>query len=199
MSAKLTKLALATTNEGKLREFRRALSNVTVVSARELGVIEFPEEIGSSYAANALTKASFVMQETGLPSLADDSGLEVEALGGAPGLFSARFGGLASDRERNEHLLKQLRDVPEVARGAQFVCVLGFVTPEGDAETFEGRCEGRILETARGENGHGYDPVFYSLDLAQTFGEASAGAKAGVSHRARALNAFSAWLQKRTE
>jgi len=172
---------------------------ITVVSARELGVTDFPEEIGASYAANALTKASFVTQRTGLPSLADDSGLEVEALDGAPGLFSARFGGLASDRERTEHLLGQLHDVPEVARGAQFVCVLGFVTPEGDAETFQGRCHGRIAETARGDNGHGYDPVFYSHDLAQTFGEASAEAKAQVSHRARALDAFSAWLRSRTE
>ncbi len=195
----LGKLVLATTNEGKVGEFRRALGGITVFSARELGISDFPEETGSSYAANALTKASFVMQETGLPSLADDSGLEVEALDGAPGLFSARFGGLASDRERNEHLLKQLHDVPEVARGAQFVCVLGFVTPEGEAETFEGRCDGRILETARGENGHGYDPVFYSLELEQTFGEASAEAKAGVSHRARALDTFSAWLRSRSE
>ncbi len=192
------KLVLATTNEGKVREFRRALG-VTVVSARELGVTDFPEETGSNYAANALTKASFVTQQTGLTSLADDSGLEVHALDGAPGLFSARFGGLSSDRERTEHLLAQLYGVPEVARGAQFVCVLGFVTPDGDAETFEGRCDGRITEAPQGGSGHGYDPVFYSFDLGQTFGEAPPEAKAQVSHRARALAAFSAWLERRTE
>lgn len=193
----LPKLVLATTNEGKVAEFRRALTGMEVLTALELGVRNFPEEIGSSYAANALTKASFVMQRTGLPSLADDSGLEVAALGGAPGLYSARFGGLASDRERTEHLLAQLHGVPEAERGAQFVCVLGLVTPDGDAETFEGRCDGRITEATRGTGGHGYDPVFYSFDLSQTFAEASAEAKGRVSHRARALEKFLVWLEKR--
>lgn len=193
----MTPLVLATANEGKVREFRRLLTGVRVVSAGELGVTDFPEETGNSYTANALTKASFVVQRTGLPSLADDSGLEVDALDGAPGIYSARFGGLATDRERTEYLLEQLRGVPEVARGAQFVAVLGFVTPDGDAETFEGRCDGRVLEAARGEDGFGYDPVFYSYDLEQSFGEASPEAKARVSHRARALAAFSAWLAER--
>lgn len=195
----LTRLVLATANAGKVREFRRALSRsgLEVLTAGALGVTNFPDETGGSYAANALTKASFVMQRTGLPALGDDSGLEVAALEGAPGLFSARFGGLGTDAARTAHLLEQLRGVPEVGRGAAFVCVLGFATPEGDAETFEGRCEGRITEAPRGGNGHGYDPVFYSLELEQTFGEAPDEAKAEVSHRARALAAFSAWLGKR--
>lgn len=191
-----SKLVLATANEGKVAEFRRTLTGMTVFSALELGVRDFPEETSLSYTANALTKASFVTQRTGLPSLADDSGLEVRTLGGAPGLFSARFGGLASDRERTEHLLAQLRGVPEAEREAQFVCALGFVTPDGDAETFEGRCQGRITEAAEGTGGHGYDPVFYSFDLSQTFAEAPPEAKARVSHRARALAAFSAWLER---
>lgn len=190
-------LVLATANEGKVAEFRRALMGITIFTALELGVHDFPEETGFSYTANALTKASFVTQRTGLPSLADDSGLEVRALDGAPGLFSARFGGLTSDRERTEHLLAQLHGVPEAERGAQFVCVLGFVTPDGDAETFEGRCDGRITEAARGTGGHGYDPVFYSFDLSQTFADAPPEAKARVSHRAQALEAFSAWFEKR--
>ena len=195
----MTQLVLATTNEGKVREFRRALSgtNLEVVSARELGVGAFPQETGSNYAANALTKASYVMQKTGLPSLGDDSGLEVSALGGAPGLYSARFGGFKTDGERTAHLLAQLAETPDAARGAQFVCVLGFVTPEGDAETFEGRCDGRITGTPQGSKGHGYDPVFYSFKLQQTFGEAEDDAKALVSHRARALTKFSDWLKKR--
>ena len=195
----ISRIVLATLNEGKVREFRRALSSsgLEVVSARDLGVGTFPEETGSNYAANALTKASFVMRETGLPSLGDDSGLEVKALDGAPGLYSARFGGFETDRERTAHLLAQLEETPEAARGAQFVCVLGFVTPEGDAETFEGRCEGRITVTPKGQNGHGYDPVFYSTDLGQTFGEAD-DAKAEVSHRVRALKKFSDWLEKKT-
>jgi len=199
----LKKLVLATTNEGKVAEFRRALTGIEVVSALELGVRDFPEETGGSYAANALTKASYVTAQTGLPSLADDSGLEVAALDGAPGLYSARFGGLTSERERTEHLLAQLEGVPEAERGAQFVCVLGFVTPgssaaDVDAETFEGRCDGRITEAACGTGGHGYDPVFYSLELSQTFAEASPEAKGRVSHRAHALAAFSAWLGERS-
>ena len=197
------KLVLATANRGKVAEFRRALMGTEVLTALELGVRDFPEETGGSYAANALNKASFVVQQTGLPSLADDSGLEVAALGGAPGLYSARFGGLTSEQERTEHLLAQLQGVPEAERGAQFVCVLGFVTPDsptpgGDAETFEGRCEGRITEAARGTGGHGYDPVFYSFDLARTFAEASPEAKGRVSHRARALEKFLAWLKRGT-
>lgn len=197
------RIVLATMNEGKVREFQQkfqwalAGSDLEVVSARDLGVGTFPEETGSNYAANALTKASFVMQETGLPSLGDDSGLEVKALDGAPGLYSARFGGFETDGERTAHLLARLEETPEAARTAQFVCVLGFVTPEGDAETFEGRCEGRITATPKGENGHGYDPVFYSTDLQQTFGEADDDAKAGVSHRAHALKKFSDWFARR--
>ena len=195
----LTRLVLATANAGKVREFRRALagSGLEVLTAGDLGATDFPEETGGSYAANALTKASFVMQATGLPSLGDDSGLEVAALEGAPGLFSARFGGLTTDAERTAYLLEQLRGVPEVGREAAFVCVLGFATPDGDAETFGGRCEGRITEGPQGDNGHGYDPVFYSLELEQTFGEAPDASKAEVSHRARALAAFTAWLEKR--
>ncbi len=195
----LTRLVLATANAGKVSEFRRALagSGLEVLTAGDLGVTDFPEETGGSYAANALTKASFVMQATGLPSLGDDSGLEVAALEAAPGLFSARFGGLSTDAERTAYLLEQLRGVPEVGREAVFVCVLGFATPDGDAETFEGRCEGRIAERPRGENGHGYDPVFYSPELQRTFGEAPDDAKAEVSHRAHALAAFGAWLEKR--
>ena len=194
-SGSLPRLVLATLNEGKVREFRVALAGTAeVVSARELGVETFPEETGSNYAANALTKASFVMQQTGLPSLGDDSGLEVAALNGAPGLYSARFGGLATDHERTGYLLEQLKAVPEASRGAVFVCVLGFAAPRGDAETFEGRCDGRITGAPDGENGHGYDPVFYSFDLEQTFGEAGDEAKAEVSHRARASEKFAAWL-----
>lgn len=192
-----TRLVVATANPGKLREVRSALESLgglEVVSAGELGIHTFPEETGGSYAANALTKASFVMQETGLPSLGDDSGLEVLALDGEPGLYSARFGDRKSDSERTEYLLERLQGVPPGARGAQFVCVLGFVTPEGDAESFEGRCDGRILDAPRGENGFGYDPVFYSFELEASFGEASAEAKAGVSHRAKALADFSKWF-----
>jgi XTP/dITP diphosphohydrolase len=192
------KLVLATANEGKVLEFQQALPPdlSELVSARELGVTAFPEETGTSYAANALTKAAFVAGRTGLPSLADDSGLEVDALGGAPGLYSARFGGLASDRERTAHLLEQLRGVPEGGRGARFICVLGFVTPAGDAHTFEGRCEGVTTTAPRGGGGFGYDPVFWSPELGKTFAEATPEEKAAVSHRGRALAKLAAWLRR---
>lgn len=193
-----SRLVIATANAGKVREVKAALAGLAgleVVSADELGVRDFPEETGGSYAANALTKASFVMQATGLPSLGDDSGLEVLALGGAPGLYSARFGNLKSDPERTQHLLERLRDVPTGARSAQFVSVLGFAAPDGEAQTFEGRCDGRILDTPEGENGFGYDPVFFSFDLQESFGTAAPEAKARVSHRARALEDFSAWYR----
>ncbi len=192
------RLVIATANAGKVREFKAALAKLPgleVVSASELGVHEFPEETGGSYAANALTKASFVMQATGLASLGDDSGLEVHALGGAPGLYSARFGNLDSDSERTEYLLGRLKDVPESERGAQFVSVLGFAAPDGEAQTFEGRCDGRILNAPDGDNGFGYDPVFYATDLKESFGTAPPEAKARVSHRARALESFCSWYR----
>lgn len=193
-----TRLVIATANAGKVREFKAALGGLhglEVVSALELGITDFPEETGGSYDANALTKASFVMQATGLPSLGDDSGLEVLALGGAPGLYSARFGNLGSDQERTQYLLERLRTVPAGSRNAQFVSVLGFAAPDGEAQTFAGRCDGRILDAPEGDNGFGYDPVFYAFDLQEGFGTAPPEAKARVSHRARALEAFSSWYK----
>jgi len=188
------KLALATANEGKVREFREALG-LSVVSARELGVTDFPEETGGSYEANAHAKALFVTQRTGLPSLGDDSGLEVDALSGAPGLHSARFGGKETDAARLAYLLEQLGGVPDEARTARFVCALVLTLPTGEVQSFEGRCEGRILRAPRGASGFGYDPVFYSADLHKTFAEASPEEKAGVSHRGRALQQFAAWAR----
>lgn len=192
------KLALATANEDKVREFRRALaqSPLTLVSAGKSVTPSSRAETGASYAANALTKAAFLAGRTGLLSLADDSGLEVDALGGAPGLYSARFAS-GSDLERTAHLLAQLRGVPEGERRARFVCVLGLVTPAGDAHTFEGRCDGVILEAPRGAGGFGYDPVFWSPELGKTFAEATPEEKAAVSHRGRALAELAAWLQAR--
>lgn len=192
------RLVIATANAGKVREVKAALAGLPgleVVSADDLGIYDFPEETGGSYAANALTKASFVMQATGLPSLGDDSGLEVLALDGAPGLYSARFGNLGSDKERTQHLLERLQDIPTGARGAQFVSVLGFAAPDGEARTFEGRTDGRILEAPEGDKGFGYDPVFYAFDLQESFGTAPPEAKARVSHRARALEAFVTWYR----
>ena len=192
----MKKLVLATGNEGKVLEFRQALSgtSLTLLSASEAGVTTFPEETGGSYEENALGKAAHVALRTRLPGLGDDSGLEVDALSGAPGLYSARFGGRVSSGERIAHLLAKLRRAPKEARGARFVCVLVLATPDGGMWTFEGESRGELLEGPRGEGGFGYDPVFYSPDLGKTFAEATPEEKRRVSHRGRALQAFRAWL-----
>ena len=192
----MSKLVLATANEGKALEFRQALAStsLTLQSASEAGVTAFPEETGGSYEENALGKAAHVALRTRLPSLGDDSGLEVDALFGAPGLYSARFGGKVGSGERIAHLLAKLRRVPKEARGARFVCVLVLATPDGGMWTFRGESEGRLLEGPRGESGFGYDPIFYSPDLGKTFAEATPEEKRSVSHRGRALEAFRVWL-----
>lgn len=189
-------IVIATANEGKMREFREALADVgfELRSAAEAGVREFPPETGATYAENAMLKAAHVAVETGLPALGDDSGLEVDALDGAPGVYSARFGGDLSPGERIAHLLARLRRVPEGDRGAQFVCSLILATPAGAAVAFEGTCRGRILQGPRGGEGFGYDPVFFSEELGKTFAEASRAEKQAVSHRGRALASFREWL-----
>ena len=189
-------LLLATGNSGKLRDFRGALVDlpVRVLSSADLELGEGPEEVGASYEENAILKAAHGAHASGLPTLADDSGIEVDALGGAPGIYSARFGGKLSDGERIAYLLDQMRDVPEGKRGAAFVCVLALALPDGRLHTFRGRCEGRILEGPRGKGGHGYDPIFWSFDLRSSFGEVDEDAKAGVSHRGRAIASLREWL-----
>lgn len=193
------RLVLATANPGKVAELREALADrpIQLLSAAEAGVTAFPAEDGASYEENALLKAGHVATETGLPALADDSGLEVDALNGAPGLHSARFGGEGlGDGERVAHLLSRLRKVPDERRTARFVSVLALATPAGEVRTFEGRCEGRILQGPRGAGGFGYDPVFLSDDLGKAFGQADPRERRAVSHRGRALAAFLRWLDE---
>ena len=193
------RIVLATANGGKVLELREALAGreVELLSASEAGVQRFPPEEGDSYEANALVKAGHVATETGLPALADDSGLEVDALDGAPGLYSARFGGDdLGDGERIAYLLARMRAVPDDERTARFVSVLVLATPAGEVRTFEGRCEGTILHGPRGSGGFGYDPVFWSTELGKGFGQASQAEKRTVSHRGRALERFVAWLDR---
>ena len=194
----MTKLVIASGNEGKVLEFRSALKDLplTLMSARNFGLNDFPPEDGATYAENALVKARYAAAETGLPSLGDDSGLEVAALNGAPGLYSARYGGLSSSAERLTYLLAHLQNIPESARDARFVCALALATPSGEFYTFQGECAGQILHEPRGADGFGYDPVFYSLDLGKTFAEANASEKERVSHRGRALEKFKLWFEE---
>ena len=198
MTFAFNELVIASGNADKVREFRAALSALplSLLSAQDVDLKGFPPEDGSTYAENAAVKARYAAVKTGLPSLGDDSGLEVAALNGAPGLYSARYGGLSSSAERLTYLLRQLQNVPQPARSARFVCALALALPTGKTHTFHGACAGHILFSPRGADGFGYDPVFYSLDLGQTFAEASAADKERVSHRGRALKNFKQWFEK---
>ncbi|HEX7005160.1 MAG TPA: RdgB/HAM1 family non-canonical purine NTP pyrophosphatase [Trueperaceae bacterium] len=191
------KLVLATRNRGKIEEFRRALEplGVELRSALDTDLGPAPEESGSSYEENALIKAAHATHVTGLVALADDSGLEVDALGGGPGIYSARFGGRLSEGERIAHLLQKMKNVPEGERSAKFRCVLVLAGPNGRVRSFEGSCEGRILPGPRGERGHGYDPVFWSPDLGKTFAEATTEEKEAVSHRGQAVASLLEWAK----
>ncbi len=188
---------LASGNPGKAREFEAGLRThgISLLLASEAGLPPFPPEDGVSYEENALLKAGHAALHGGIIALADDSGLEVDALAGAPGVHSARFGGVLGDGERIAYLLQRIRHVPDSERGARFVAVLVLATPDGDVHSVRGECRGRILHGPRGDGGHGYDPVFLADDLGMTFAEAEPSAKQRVSHRGRALAALLAWLQ----
>jgi XTP/dITP diphosphohydrolase len=195
------RIVLASNNPGKLREFREALSGtgLELVAMAAVGLRELPKETGFSYAENTLLKAAAAALDSGLPALADDSGLEVEALLGAPGLYSARFGGEGlSDAERIAYLLSRLKETPREARAARFVSVIALAMPSGTFEVFEGSCLGTILLGPHGDGGFGYDPVFYSPELGKTFAEADLAEKQQVSHRGRALAQLVAWLRQPT-
>ena len=188
------KLVLATQNPKKLKEMNEILSHlgVEIVSEAELGVRIEVEETGETFTDNARLKATAVMQATGLPAVADDSGLMVDALNGEPGVYSARYGGpdCISDSDRIDYLLKKLENVPEGKRTAKFVSVITLVTPDGREIVARGECPGHILFERHGNGGFGYDPVFFAEDAGCTFAELAPEQKNQVSHRARALRAF---------
>ena len=192
------KLVLASKNPHKLREMETILSQLglEVVLESDVGVDVDVEETGTTFAENALLKARAVMEASGMAAIADDSGLMVDALGGAPGVYSARYGHLDSDQTRTAYLLHNLEQVPAGERSARFVSAIACVLPDGRTVTAQGSCEGEILFAPRGENGFGYDPVFYVPELGKTFAEAAPDEKNAVSHRGRALHAFlSAWKE----
>ena len=149
-----------------------------------------PEETGTTYGANALIKARAVAAHTRALAPGDDSGIEVDALGGAPGVRSAPFGGPSlDDRGRVQHLLRQIDHVPEAQRGARFVCVIALAGPDGHERLVEGVCDGRLTREPRGGEGFGYDPIFFYPPFGMTFGEVPDTRKATVSHRGRAAAA----------
>ena len=186
------KLVLASDNKNKLREFRTLFENfgVEFLSKADTGFTEEVEETGETFAENARIKAEAVMRFTGLPAIADDSGLCVDSLGGEPGVRSARYTGshADSDADRYELLLRNLGETQE--RGARFVCSLCCVFPNGDILTAEGTCEGSILFAPRGENGFGYDPVFRPDGVDRSMAELTMEEKNAISHRGKALAQF---------
>ncbi len=186
-------LLLATNNRGKLREIQALFSGVypRILTLEEAGITLDVEEDGETFEENALKKAREAVRLSGLDALADDSGLCVDALGGAPGVYSARYAGEnADDAANNAKLLQALDSVPDPKRTAAFVCCAALCRADGGEVMARGRVEGRILRAARGANGFGYDPLFWYEPFGCTFAEAAPGKKNAVSHRAKALKAL---------
>ena len=186
-------LLLATNNQGKLEEIRAIFAGFypRVLTLTQAGLELTVVEDGATFAENALKKAKEAVRISKMDALADDSGLCVDALGGAPGVHSARYAGeRAGDAANNDKLLRALEHVDEPYRTASFVCCVALCGADGKTFTAEGRCEGRILRAPQGENGFGYDPLFWYEPFGCTFAQASAAQKNAVSHRARALRAL---------
>jgi XTP/dITP diphosphohydrolase len=185
----LPKLLLATNNNAKVREYKALLADLPcrLVTLADEGIDLVVEEVGESLEENARLKATLLAARSRLITLADDSGLWVDALGGEPGRLSARYAGEnATDRDRVGYLLKKLEGVPREKRTARFKCVIALATPEGRVELCKGECEGLITFQPEGERGFGYDPIFYLPELRKTMAELTLEEKNKVSHRARA-------------
>jgi XTP/dITP diphosphohydrolase len=187
--SELAKLLVASNNLGKLREYASLLSGLPfeLTTLAGEGITDEIEETGSSMEQNAIQKATAYATLSGLITLADDSGLEVDALNGEPGSLSRRYAGEnVSDMERIDYLLAKLDGVPWETRGARFRCVIAIATPEGVVETCQGVCEGIVALDAKGEGGFGYDPIFYLPELDRRMAELTLEEKNRISHRARA-------------
>jgi XTP/dITP diphosphohydrolase len=192
-------IVLATRNKKKIEEMKRIIADLPI-SIRTLD--DFPgcpevEEEGITFEENAVKKALTVAQYTGEPSIADDSGLEVYALNGAPGTLSARYAGEdANDRKNIEKLLFEMRSIADEKRGARFVCCIALAFPDGKVKTFTGYVEGRIGSEPRGIHGFGYDPLFYPQGHRRTFAEMTDNEKDALSHRGKALNELQKYLRE---
>jgi XTP/dITP diphosphohydrolase len=190
-------LVIATRNRKKLEEIQRILNGLDVVLYT---LDDFPgcpevEEDADTFEGNAIKKAKTVAEYTKKAAFADDSGLEVYALGGAPGVYSARYAGKETNDKKNlEKILREMENVEEDKRGGRFVCVIALAFPSGKVETFEGHAEGSIGREPKGFNGFGYDPVFYPKDYGRTFAEMTGEEKDGLSHRGMALKKFREYL-----
>ncbi len=184
------KVIAATKNKNKLREFGEILKGFEIISQEEAGIDIDVEETGTTFEENSLLKAKAIYEISGIPAIADDSGLCVDALGGEPGVYSARYGGEGyDDAGRVQLLLKNMKDIPDEKRTARFVCAITMVSDDGII-TARGECEGRINHAPVGENGFGYDPVFYMEEYDKTTAEMTPEEKNAVSHRGKALRIF---------
>jgi len=193
------KLLLATNNKGKVREYRSLLKDIPLelVTLAEEGITTEVDEVGESLEENARLKAALLAAESRLLALADDSGLEVDALGGEPGRLSARYAGEgASDKDRVSYLLSRLENVPEDRRSARFRCIIALATPGGAVEYCSGECRGTITFEPRGEQNFGYDPIFYLPELGKTMAELTLEEKNRISHRGQAARKVYKLLQK---
>ena len=192
------KLILASKNPGKLRELQEILGSmqVEVLMESQVGLDLDVEETGTTFEENSFLKADAVMKASGMAAIADDSGLVVDALDGAPGVYSARYGDLHSDAERTAYLLKNLESVPDEQRTAKFVSVITACFPDGRTIQARGECPGMITRSPRGDGGFGYDPVFLVPELGATFSELSSEEKNRISHRGKALQLFAQKLNE---
>ena len=193
-------LVLATTNKNKIKEIRDLLKDFPInVIGLDNSDWEIPEiiEDGSTFSENSLKKAKTVAKITGKMTMADDSGLEVDAISGKPGIYSARFAGeRATDRENNIKLLELLKDIPRAGRSAQFKCVIAIIDSEGNEEIIEGTCLGSIGFSEEGSNGFGYDPIFIPLGYNKTFAQLDMSIKNKISHRGQALEKAKMLLER---
>jgi XTP/dITP diphosphohydrolase len=190
-------LVVATRNKGKIQEINALLTGLVDQVSSAVDFAGFPETVedGATFEENALKKAREAAAFTGLPALADDSGLVVDALDGRPGVYSARFAGEgADDAANNARLLEECRKVPDSLRQAAFVCVLAYVSPDGFEQLFAGRIAGKILSVGRGEGGFGYDPFFLVDGFERSMAELTLEEKNGISHRAQAFMKFKDYL-----
>ena len=191
------RLLVATRNQGKFKELKALLTGCpfTLVTPADVGIVDDIPETGSTFEENAILKATACARASGLVSLADDSGLEVDALGGEPGVMSARYAGArANDEQRIAFLLDKLNNIPECGWDARFRCVIAVAWPEGPVDVYSGDCHGRIVRTPRGTGGFGYDPIFLIPELGKTMAELTPCAKNRVSHRAVAARKAAAAL-----
>ncbi|MBR5900216.1 MAG: RdgB/HAM1 family non-canonical purine NTP pyrophosphatase [Clostridia bacterium] len=181
-------IVVASGNKGKLKEIKEMLKDYEVFGYKDFGLDFEIEENGNTFFENALIKAKAVAQALGKPALADDSGIVVEALGGQPGIYSARYAGDGDDAHNNQLLLKNMEGVED--RRAKFVCCMVYYTPDGNVVTASGETRGTIMQAPEGSNGFGYDCIFFSEDLQKGLGVASDQEKNSISHRSRALKAL---------